>query len=182
MNWGGILNLALDIRGQDIFLDMVDRPDDVRRFFAGLAAVIDRFTAYVESETGTTSISVNRLVRHLDGVCVGGAGRRVTLFLAERGTVPVPGGRAYKHDPVHVTRGPYPFRLEQWKGYWSAVRCPVLFVEAERSEQPAPPDMEERIACFRDARRAVVAEAGHMMIRHQPEAVARLLLDFLPPS
>ncbi len=67
VNWGGILNLALDIRGQDIFLDMVDRPEDVRRFFAGLAAVIDRFTRYVESETGTTSISVNRLVRHLDG-------------------------------------------------------------------------------------------------------------------
>ena len=106
----------------------------------------------------------------------------LALFLAERGTAPVPGGRAYKHDPVHVTRGPYPFRLDQSKAYWSAVRCPVLFVEAEESEQPAPPDMDERIACFRDARRAVVASAGHMMIRHQPEAVARLLLEFLRPS
>lgn len=67
VNWGGILNLALDLRGQDIFLDMADRPDDVRAFFGRIAAVIERFTAYVQGETGTTSVSVNRTVRHLKG-------------------------------------------------------------------------------------------------------------------
>jgi len=64
-NWGGVLNLALDLRGQDIFLDMADRPEDVREYFAKIGAVIERFTAFVARETGTTSISVNRLVRHL---------------------------------------------------------------------------------------------------------------------
>jgi pimeloyl-ACP methyl ester carboxylesterase len=39
--------------------------------------------------------------------------------------------------------------------------------------------MESRLACFRQARRAVVKGAGHMMIRHQPEEVARLVLGFL---
>jgi hypothetical protein len=67
VNWGGILNLALDFRGQDIFLDMLDRPEAVRAFFGRIAELIDRFTAYVQGETGTTSISVNRLVRHLPG-------------------------------------------------------------------------------------------------------------------
>lgn len=67
INWGGILNLALDVRGQDIFLDMLDRPELVRVFFGRVAEIIDRFTSFVESETGTTSISVNRLVRHLPG-------------------------------------------------------------------------------------------------------------------
>ena len=67
VNWGGILNLALDLRGQDIFLDMLDRPGPVREFFGRIAAIIDRFTSFVESETGTTSISVNRVVRHLPG-------------------------------------------------------------------------------------------------------------------
>ena len=67
VNWGGILNLALDFRGQDIFLDMLDRPDAVRGFFARIAEIIDRFTSHIERETGTTSISVNRLVRHLRG-------------------------------------------------------------------------------------------------------------------
>jgi hypothetical protein len=65
INWGGILNLALDLRGQDIFLDMADRPDEARGFFGKIAEVIDRFTAYVQGETGTTSVSVNRTVRHL---------------------------------------------------------------------------------------------------------------------
>jgi hypothetical protein len=65
VNWGGILNLALDFRGQDIFLDMLDCPEDVRVFFARLAEVIERFTSYVEGETGTTSVSVNRTVRHI---------------------------------------------------------------------------------------------------------------------
>jgi len=67
VNWGGVLNLALDVRGQDIFLDLVDRPAAVRDFFGRIAQVLDRFTSFVEGETGTTSISVNRLVRHLPG-------------------------------------------------------------------------------------------------------------------
>jgi hypothetical protein len=67
VNWGGILNLALDLRGQEIFLDMLDCPEDVRVFFGRIAEVIERFTSYVEGETGTTSISVNRTVRHVQG-------------------------------------------------------------------------------------------------------------------
>jgi hypothetical protein len=65
INWGGVLNLALDLRGQDIFLDMADRPDEAAAYFARIGRVIDRFTASVETRTGTTSISVNRTVRHL---------------------------------------------------------------------------------------------------------------------
>ncbi|HTP51961.1 MAG TPA: alpha/beta hydrolase [Anaeromyxobacteraceae bacterium] len=103
----------------------------------------------------------------------------VALFLAERGTLPVPGGRAFKHDPVHVTRGPAPYRLAQAKAFWRAIRCPVLLLEAEESEMPPPPDMEERVACFHRARRRCIAGAGHMMMRHQPDRVARAVLDFL---
>lgn len=67
VNWGGILNLALDRRGQDIFLDMVDRPHEVKVFFDRISELIDRFATHIEGETGTTSISVNRTVRHLKG-------------------------------------------------------------------------------------------------------------------
>ena len=67
VNWGGILNLALDLRGQDIFLDMVDRPAEVRTCFGRLAEVVTRFTDYLDGKTGTTSISVNRTVRHIQG-------------------------------------------------------------------------------------------------------------------
>jgi hypothetical protein len=66
VNWGGILNIALDLRGQDVFVDMIDKPDDVRQGFSQLAGVIERFVAVVESQTGTSSISVNRNVRHFE--------------------------------------------------------------------------------------------------------------------
>ena len=65
VNWSGILNLALDLRGQTLFLDMLDNPEDVSRFFGGIASVIEQFTNIVLQRTGSTSISVNRTVRWL---------------------------------------------------------------------------------------------------------------------
>ncbi len=64
VNWAGLLNLALDLRGQAVFLDMEDRPDEARGYFRRIAAVLERFTGEIARETGTTSISVNRTVRH----------------------------------------------------------------------------------------------------------------------
>jgi len=66
VNWGGILNIALDIRGEALFMDMFDKPDEVDSFLAKIAAVIERFTQSLQKETGSTSISVNRTVRHLE--------------------------------------------------------------------------------------------------------------------
>ena len=65
VNWAGLLNLALDLRGQDVLYDMIVRPAKVHELVAQLRAVIERFADEVARETGTTSISVNRTVRHL---------------------------------------------------------------------------------------------------------------------
>jgi hypothetical protein len=65
VNFGGILNVALDLRGQDLFLDLVDQPEEAHRFLADIAAVIERFTRELGQQTGSTSISVNRNVLHL---------------------------------------------------------------------------------------------------------------------
>jgi hypothetical protein len=65
VNWGGVLNLGLDLRGQSLFLDMVDRPEEAAVFLGRIAEVIERFTAMISRETGTTSVSVNRTVRHI---------------------------------------------------------------------------------------------------------------------
>lgn len=64
INWGGVLNLAMDLRGQEIFLDMVDDAERMKAQFLKLAEVLDRFTTGIEAETGSSSISVNRNVRH----------------------------------------------------------------------------------------------------------------------
>lgn len=65
INWGGILNIAMDLHGQNIFLDMMMKPDEVKTYFAGIAEVIEKFTSFLLNETGSTSISVNRNVRHI---------------------------------------------------------------------------------------------------------------------
>lgn len=64
VNWAGVLNVALDLRGENLFLDMFDKPEQVHDFFNRLREVIERFTTGIQNRTGTTSISVNRTVVH----------------------------------------------------------------------------------------------------------------------
>jgi len=63
VNWSGVLNLALDLRGQALFLDLFDQPQGVARCFQSIAGVIERFTRLVLRQTGSSSLSVNRTVR-----------------------------------------------------------------------------------------------------------------------
>lgn len=65
VNWSGVLNLAMDLRGQSLFMDMYDTPQQVQTFFDSIERILSKFTAYVYQQTGTTSISVNRVVGHL---------------------------------------------------------------------------------------------------------------------
>jgi len=60
-----ILNLGLDIRGESLFIDMFDKPDELNRFFGEIATCTEEFTRSLQKRTGSTSISVNRNVRHL---------------------------------------------------------------------------------------------------------------------
>ncbi|MHC4617735.1 MAG: uroporphyrinogen decarboxylase family protein [Planctomycetota bacterium] len=66
VNWGGILNIGLDLRGENLFMDMFDKPNEVKQFLGEIARVIERFTQGLQKETGSTSVSVNRNVRHLE--------------------------------------------------------------------------------------------------------------------
>ena len=101
-------------------------------------------------------------------------------MLAEHGTRAVAGGLGWKHDPLHRTMGPYPFRVDVAAQFWARVAAPVLYVDGDRSLFRLPePEVTRRLGHFRDARRATIAGAGHALMRHQPAAVAALLLDFL---
>jgi hypothetical protein len=64
VNWGGILNIALDLRGESLLTDLLINPEESGEFLWKISRVIDRFVHGVKSETGTSSISVNRNVRH----------------------------------------------------------------------------------------------------------------------
>jgi pimeloyl-ACP methyl ester carboxylesterase len=102
------------------------------------------------------------------------------LALAARATREVPGGLAWKHDPLHRTMGPYPFRLDVATGFWQAITAPVLYVDGDRSLLRLPEDeTTRRLSNLRAVRRATIAGAGHALARHQPAAVAATLADFL---
>ena len=60
VNWGGVPNIAMDLRGDQIMMDMLMAPEKVKSYFNSIAEVIERFTASVAAQTGTTSISVTR--------------------------------------------------------------------------------------------------------------------------
>ena len=66
VNWSGVLNTAMDLRGENIFIDMFDKPEKVSEYFSDIAEVIDKFTKVIQAETRSTSISVNRNVRHFN--------------------------------------------------------------------------------------------------------------------
>ena len=66
INWGGVLNLALDLRGENIFMDMMMTPGETSAYFNKISEVIEHFTTLIQSETGSTSISVNRGVRYFE--------------------------------------------------------------------------------------------------------------------
>jgi len=104
-----------------------------------------------------------------------------SLFLAEKSTVELPdGSRRFKHDALHLTRGPYPFRRSVMDSFHARVDCPVLLVDGEVSHfRPAPEEAERIRQCFSNARSTVLEGAGHMMTRHRPRELAELLCEFL---
>lgn len=65
INWSGILNLAMDLTGEKVFLDFFLEPEETREQFRNLAGIIERFVSGISAETGTSSISVNRNVRNI---------------------------------------------------------------------------------------------------------------------
>ena len=66
INWGGILNCALDLQSEKIFTDFFEKPAEIRDYLNRISQVIEKFTTYIMKETGTTSLSVNRIVYHFD--------------------------------------------------------------------------------------------------------------------
>ncbi|TVQ39494.1 MAG: hypothetical protein EA384_06470 [Spirochaetaceae bacterium] len=65
VNWSGVLNVALDIWGQDILLGFYDDPQQTAARFDTIGQVIAGFTDLIQRETGSTSVSVNRNVQNV---------------------------------------------------------------------------------------------------------------------
>jgi pimeloyl-ACP methyl ester carboxylesterase len=115
-----------------------------------------------------------RRLRRNDDLLDEGLARR----LAEAGTRPVEGGLAWKHDPLHTTFGPYPYRLDTAKRHWEKVTCPVLCIDGGKSRLNLPEaERAARRASFANVRHLVLADAGHALQRHQPAQLADAILE-----
>jgi len=111
--------------------------------------------------------AVRRLKRH-DDLLDDALARR----LAEAGTRAVGDGFVWKHDPLHATFGPYPYRLDTARRYWERVTCPVVCVDGAKSRLNLPAaERAARRASFKDCRHLEL-DAGHAVQRHQPQQLA----------
>lgn len=93
-------------------------------------------------------------------------------------------GVVLRGDPAHKIVNPVLWRYEEVRACWQQVSAPVLWVDAAQSDTLermglTKEDHERRRAAFRHLRYETVADAGHMLHHDQPEAVARLIEEFL---
>lgn len=65
VNWGGVLNVALDLAGEQVLTAFYTDPEHTAIQLKRIADVIQLFVVGMAAETGTSSISVNRNVRHI---------------------------------------------------------------------------------------------------------------------
>ena len=90
-------------------------------------------------------------------------------------------------DPAHRRISPYLYRLDEVLACWGAITAPVLMVVGEfpllgmrlSDRRAGFAEIEFRTAAIPNATIETVAGAGHMLQHDQPEAVARLIEDFL---
>ena len=62
----GIVNTALHLRGQQLFVDMLEDPEVAAHLFEIATETQVRLARYVQSRTGTSSLAVNRSIVNVD--------------------------------------------------------------------------------------------------------------------
>jgi pimeloyl-ACP methyl ester carboxylesterase len=94
------------------------------------------------------------------------------------------GGVVLRSDPAHKLVNATLYRVDEARACWERATAPVLWVDAAESEtrtrmRLSDEEMGERRAAFKQLRHETVREAGHMLHHDQPEAVAKLIEQFL---
>ena len=87
-------------------------------------------------------------------------------------------------DPAHKIVNPVLYRYEEARACWRQVRAPVLWLDGAETTVVKrlgldEAQRQERRAAFQNLRYASVPGAGHMLHHDQPEAVAKLIEEFL---
>ncbi len=105
-------------------------------------------------------------------------------FLARHWGKEAPEGVVLRSDPAHKLVNATLYRLDEARACWERVTAPVLWIDAEHSEtrmrmRLSEAELVERRAAFKNLQYQTLADAGHMLHQDQPEALARLIEEFL---
>ncbi len=66
INWNGVQNMALDLMGQQVFLEYYDHPEKMHALYDRITASFIEILSEIRKEMGTTSISVNRSIENVE--------------------------------------------------------------------------------------------------------------------
>lgn len=66
MNTGGVLNIALDLRGNELFTDLYDRPAMVEHLCRVVADTIVAVASGIKARTGGNGVATNRMTGHVN--------------------------------------------------------------------------------------------------------------------
>jgi pimeloyl-ACP methyl ester carboxylesterase len=110
--------------------------------------------------------------------------QRRASFLAEHWSRrTVQGDYEIAGDPAHKIVNPVLYRWPEVAACWAAIACPVLWVEATDTDAHRwagdADEIGRRVQALKSVEVARVADAGHMLHHDQPQAVARLIEDFV---
>jgi len=90
-------------------------------------------------------------------------------------------------DPAHKKPSPLLYQVEEVLACWRAITAPVLWVEAADTNMwqwmgpkaEARIEIDRRLGNLKQVEARMMDDAGHMLHHDQPEALARMLEDFL---
>lgn len=90
-------------------------------------------------------------------------------------------------DPAHKITSATLYRTDEVTACWAEITAPVLWVEADDTDiwrwmgpkETARIEIDHRKSSIRDVRTEIIRDAGHMLHHDQPEALARVIEDFL---
>lgn len=98
--------------------------------------------------------------------------------VAQASTRRVEGGYVWAYDPLHRTRSPMSTHAADFNTFLARIACPTLLVEG--AESPfAEWATDDRRNLVRQLSQAKLPDAGHMIHLERPEALARLVGEFL---
>lgn len=99
-------------------------------------------------------------------------------WVAEKSTRRDAEGRlTFAFDPLHKTRSPLPFRVDQFRALLAQITAPTLYVAGERGFRL--PDEAHRLSAIPQHRLVELPAVGHMMHWHAPAAFAQAILGHL---